>query len=98
MEAFLIVVISVIALAVLFYLANEFYKVAKEKGYYEKKYLWIAFLFSIIGYLLIIALPDRNQIKKEVSTNKTSEKQKSPDLFSTGAMDIPKRKRSNDEV
>lgn len=45
----------------IFYLiAKEFYIVAQAKGYSEKKYLWLCFLLGVIGYLLVIALPDRS--------------------------------------
>ena len=29
------------------------------KGWTEKKYLYLAFLLWIVGYILIVALPDR---------------------------------------
>ncbi len=57
--AFLIVLACIAVLVIDWLLAKEFYKAANSKGYYAKKYLWIAFLFTMIGYLLIIALPDR---------------------------------------
>lgn len=41
-------------------LASEFYAVAKEKGYSDICYFWYAFLFGVVGYLLIIALPNKN--------------------------------------
>lgn len=41
------------------FVAREFYKAAAMKGWNEKKYLWLAFLLWTVGYLLIIALPDR---------------------------------------
>lgn len=51
--------ILVIALVIDFLVANQFYQVAKEKGHNEIKYLWLSFFLGIIGYLLVIALPDR---------------------------------------
>ena len=41
------------------FIANQFYDVAKAKGYYDKKYFWITFWLGPVGYALIIALPDR---------------------------------------
>ena len=38
-------------------LAKEFYFVAQQKGYTDRKYYWYCFCFTIIGYLLVIALP-----------------------------------------
>ena len=48
-------------------IAKEFYKAAQAKGYSEKKYLWLPFLLGIIGYLLVVALPDRGNTPKAVS-------------------------------
>lgn len=46
----------------LYFIPNEFFKVAEMKGYHERKYFWIPFFFGIAGYLLIIALPDRTKV------------------------------------
>lgn len=43
-----------------YFIAKEFYKVAQIKGYDDKKYLWIPFLLSFAGYLLVISLPVKN--------------------------------------
>lgn len=40
-------------------LASYFYDVACEKGFAERRYFWVPFLCGIIGYLLVVALPDR---------------------------------------
>lgn len=42
-------------------LANYFQEVAEMKGHDEKRYFWLPFLFSVVGYLLVIALPDREE-------------------------------------
>lgn len=56
-----IYIVAVLALLVLHYfVAEEFYKVAQMKGWPQKKYRGIALGLWIIGYLLIIALPDRS--------------------------------------
>lgn len=55
----LIIAVLVITIIARFLIANEFYIIAKEKGYYDKKYLWIPFLAGTAGCLLINALPDR---------------------------------------
>ena len=39
-------------------IACEFLEVANNKGYYSIKYFWYCFLFGIVGWLLVIALPD----------------------------------------
>lgn len=41
------------------YLACCFGKVAILKGHYESMYVWIPFIFTFVGYLLVVALPDR---------------------------------------
>ena len=58
---------SIVSLGVLlgvfylfYYIAEQFYAVAKMKGHTERKYLWIPFFLGIIGYLLVIALPVKN--------------------------------------
>jgi len=53
------IVIIIAVLAVHYFVAEEFYKVAAMKGWPLKKYRIMALLLWIIGYLLIIALPDR---------------------------------------
>lgn len=48
-----------LGLALDFLLAREFYLAAAMKGWFSKKYFVYAFLLPPIGWLLIIALPDR---------------------------------------
>lgn len=55
------------ALWVAYFMAKEFYRVAKDKGYPQKKYFWVCFLLGIVGYLLVIALPDRANSNKAFS-------------------------------
>ncbi len=47
-------------------LAGHFYSVAVIKGYTDTVYLKLAFWAPIAGYLLVIALPDRN---RQLSSN-----------------------------
>ena len=55
---------SVITLAITLWInyliSKEFYKAACDKGYTKKKYLWLPFWLGIVGYALVIALPDRS--------------------------------------
>ena len=68
MAYFLGVLIGVcLVLWIDWYMAKQFYEVAKAKGYYERKYLWICFWMTFAGYLLVIALPDRGNAVKEIS-------------------------------
>ena len=32
--------------------------IAEEKGYKGQKYFWLCFLFGLIGYIYVAALPD----------------------------------------
>ena len=62
--AILFLLAGVLLLLYINYLIAEcFYKIAVCKGFDEKKYLWLPFFFGMIGYLLVVALPDHG--KKE---------------------------------
>lgn len=78
----------VIVLVLCYFIAKWFYAVAEEKGYHDNKYFWICFWVSIVGMLLVIALPDR----AEKISNAPSDA--NVPGFISGAMDIPKRKHS----
>lgn len=41
------------------YLAKQFFEIAQAKGYNDRKYLWICFWLGLPGWLLVIALPNR---------------------------------------
>lgn len=64
----------IIRFAVWYYISQEFYEIAKEKGYSEKKYLWITFFLGIIGALLIAAMPDRGNITVSKTNTEKSNK------------------------
>ena len=59
MEALIIIAVAIVVLAIDAYLAVIFRDVAAEKGFYEARYFWVPFLFGIVGYILVAALPDR---------------------------------------
>ena len=58
---YILLIILVIALCIVIriYLSLCLYEIANEKGFDEKRYFWIPFLFGMPGYLMVIALPDR---------------------------------------
>ena len=56
-----------VGILVEYYIAGLFYFIAVDKGYSAKVYLWIATLFGFVGYLLIVAMPDRGISQKMVS-------------------------------
>ena len=68
MDAVIVVLIILgIILFLNYFLAKEFYAIAEMKGYeYHKKYFWYCFIFGWIGYLMVIALPNKTAIKKSV--------------------------------
>lgn len=59
-----------VLLAVHCFVSVEFYRVAVMKGWSDKKYLLMAIFLWVVGYLLIIALPDRGGYnRKAVHSN-----------------------------
>lgn len=57
-----VLLIGVILAAVLlldYLIAGLFYFIAVDKGYNKKVYLHLCFWLGLVGYLLIIAMPDR---------------------------------------
>ena len=55
----LAIIVIVIYFALCFFLASQFSEVAAAKGYQDKKYYWICFWLGLPGWLLVIALPNR---------------------------------------
>lgn len=62
MEVEGIIFLSILGAALLFWIqyliAREFYVIALAKGHPQKKYLWLPFFLGMIGFLLVVALPD----------------------------------------
>lgn len=50
---------TILLIAFDYLIAMEFYFIAKEKGYSEKKYFWYSFILTGLGYLMILALPNK---------------------------------------
>lgn len=50
---------SILAICVDFIIAYDFYEAAMHKGYEDTKYFWYSFILGVVGYLLVIALPDK---------------------------------------
>lgn len=77
-----IIFFSMLGAALLFWIqyliAREFYVIASAKGYPQKKYLWLPFFLGMIGFLLVVALPDHG---KQVQMPRASVKRDElPDL------------------
>ena len=59
LTALLILAGSLIFLWLWYLFCRVFYQIAEEKGFPEKKYLWLPYWLGIFGMLLVVALPDR---------------------------------------
>lgn len=46
------------------YIAKQFEEVAQKKGHTQKKYFGLCFLLGAVGYLLVVALPDRGNTQQ----------------------------------
>lgn len=73
---FLIIYGAAIIIAVDFLIAFQFQRIAELKGHHEKIYFWWCFICGVcalgfVGYLMVIALPDRG--KQIVAEAKTKE-------------------------
>lgn len=56
----LLLLIPIIALLVLdYFIAEEFRAIARMKGYCGRRYFWWSFFLGFIGYLMVVALPER---------------------------------------
>ena len=49
------------------YIGEQFYEAAQAKGYQDRKYFWICFWLGWVGYLLVIALPNRSNVPQVMS-------------------------------
>ena len=57
MEGFLIFLGIAAVLAVWYFIAKEFRRIAAMKGHDEERYFWWTFLFGPVGMMMVIALP-----------------------------------------
>lgn len=62
MENVILILIVVVAIALVIngMGATEFCNIARMKGHPDRKYFWWCFLFGVIGWCMVIALPDRS--------------------------------------
>lgn len=72
----LIILLLIFGVIIRFFAANAFHDIAILEGFPSLKYFWWSFLFGIIGYLLVIALPDKNQQKIHETMMESNEKSK----------------------
>ena len=62
MRVYLMLAACLAGLVLDFFVAREFYLASAMKGWASKKYFFYAFFLPVIGYLLILALPDRGSV------------------------------------
>ena len=60
------ILIAIVYLILDYYIAKWFSEAAEAKGYHDSKYFWICYFLGFIGYLLVIALPNRNQRSADI--------------------------------
>ena len=58
METFLTVLFIIIVIVIEGFVAFKFEEIAKMKGH--KEYFWWCFWLGPVGWMMVIALPDRN--------------------------------------
>ena len=51
------------------FISKWFRNIAQMKGHNEKRYFWVPFFFGLVGYLMVIALPDRGACKDAAPAN-----------------------------
>lgn len=56
---FVLFCICIVIIVLDWFIAKEFYNIAKKKGYSEQKYFWWSFWCTFAGWLMVIALPSR---------------------------------------
>lgn len=49
----------ILVLCIDFIIAYDFYEVAVEKGFTDTKYFWYCFITGVIGFTLVVALPNK---------------------------------------
>ena len=63
------ILIPVILLVINWFVAKQFHEIAKMKGYPERKYLWWCFWLGVVGYLMVVALPNRGNMPSNAIIN-----------------------------
>ena len=58
---FLYILLFILVIVLDYYIAKQFESAAADKGYADSKYFHMCFWLGLVGYLLVIALPDRKR-------------------------------------
>ncbi len=62
----LIFALGLVGIAIDFYVAVKFKKIAEDKGYDSMEYFLVCFFLMFIGYIMVAALPDRKRFEMPV--------------------------------
>ena len=63
--------LGLVGIAVDFYVAVKFKKIAEDKGYDSMEYFFVCFFLTFIGYIMVAALPDRKKVEMPVYNRDT---------------------------
>ena len=69
----LIVLGAVALIALWYFVAAEFRRIAAMKGHEETRYFWWTFLMGPVGMLMVVALPQKAAMPEEVKTDELPE-------------------------
>jgi formate hydrogenlyase subunit 3/multisubunit Na+/H+ antiporter MnhD subunit len=63
MEALIFIYLLFLAglIVLMWFIAKWFAEIAADKGYYDKKYFWICFWLGGIGWLMVVAMPNKSR-------------------------------------
>lgn len=66
MDLILIIILCLIVELILaIFIAKEFENIAEMKGHYGRKYFWWSFWLGLVGWLMVIALPNKTVTMKQ---------------------------------
>ena len=63
--------LGLVGIAVDFYVAVKFKKIAEDKGFDSMEYFFVCFFLTFIGYIMVAALPDRQKFEMPVYNSDT---------------------------
>lgn len=98
---YLLIALAVVALAVYVavFVTREFASIAESKGYDYRRYWHVAFWLGLVGYLIILGLPDLNsrnaqklvasRLSELNETLKAAEQSRSGSSSGFGTIDLP---------
>lgn len=65
------ILFAIVAIVIRVIIASSFANIAEEKGHERGKAFWLCFLFGIIGWLYVVALPN-NKTDKDIRSIKAA--------------------------